>query len=85
MFASKKLYYYNLPDIWAIQHKEENLEGDPTDGHRGDVTCTDRWRAANADAKKCLKKPFEETGIFLSTCRHGIIWTIVDMLHSGEL
>ncbi|KIM65037.1 hypothetical protein SCLCIDRAFT_23132 [Scleroderma citrinum Foug A] len=30
-------------------------------------------------------KVFKQTGIFLSACRHGIILTCAEMLHSGEL
>ena len=60
-------------------------EGDPTDGHTGEATCTDRWRAANADAQKGTYNTFAETGVFVSVCRHGIIWTIADMICSGEL
>ena len=30
-------------------------------------------------------KVFEQTGIFLSACRHGIILTCAEMLRSGEL
>ena len=43
------------------------------------------WRAAMADTLKGMYKAFDETGIFISVCHHGIVWTIVDMMHSGEL
>ncbi|KAG1790328.1 uncharacterized protein HD556DRAFT_1242477, partial [Suillus plorans] len=47
--------------------------------------CTDNWKAAAADAKKKLWGIFEETGIFASACRHGLILWIGDMVRSGEL
>ena len=61
------------------------IEGDPTDSHAGKATCTERWRAANADHDKGMYNTFHETGIFISVCRHGFIWTIADMVRSGEL
>ncbi|EIW84255.1 hypothetical protein CONPUDRAFT_49671 [Coniophora puteana RWD-64-598 SS2] len=48
-------------------------------------SCTDSWKAAAADAKKRSWGIFEETGIFASACRHGLIIYIIDMLRSGEL
>lgn len=38
-----------------------------------------------ADPGKGSHDLFDETGIFLSVCRHGIIWFIIDMIKSGEL
>jgi Kyakuja-Dileera-Zisupton transposase len=61
------------------------MEGDPTDGHTGPATCTDRWRAAMADTLQGMYNNFAETGVFISVCRHGIVWTILDMIQSGEL
>jgi Kyakuja-Dileera-Zisupton transposase len=65
--------------------QQVEVEGDPTDGHTGLATCTDRWRAANADNAKGMYHTFQETGIFVSVCRNGLIWTIVDMMRSSEL
>ncbi|KAG2360342.1 hypothetical protein BDR07DRAFT_1452022 [Suillus spraguei] len=47
--------------------------------------CTDTWKAATADAKKKSWGIFEETGVFTSACRHGLILWIADMIRSGEL
>ncbi|KAF8586199.1 hypothetical protein K439DRAFT_1646342 [Ramaria rubella] len=38
-----------------------------------------------ADTLKGMYSAFAETGIFVSVCRHGTIWTILDMMCSGEL
>ncbi|KAI0676297.1 hypothetical protein C8Q78DRAFT_960152, partial [Trametes maxima] len=61
-------------------------EGDPTDGAGGvDSLCTKNWKAAQSDEKKRSWDIFEETGIFASACRHGLILWLVDMVRSGEL
>ncbi|KAI6039754.1 hypothetical protein EDC04DRAFT_2568120 [Pisolithus marmoratus] len=46
--------------------------------------CADTWQAASAVDEDTVKV-FEQTGIFLSACRHGIILMCAEMLHSGEL
>jgi len=46
--------------------------------------CTDNWKAANSTDEDTVRV-FEQTGIFLSACRHGIIQTVVEMRRSGEL
>ncbi len=62
------------------------LEGDPTDGSPDvDSTCTKNWKAAAADEKKRTWDIFEETGIFASACRHGLMLWVIDMVRSGEL
>ncbi|KAF8507268.1 hypothetical protein JB92DRAFT_2793630 [Gautieria morchelliformis] len=65
------------PTLWQ--------EAEQVDTTYGDTTCTDRWKAANADAVKATYKEFDESGIFLSACRHGFIILIADMVRSGEL
>ena len=64
---------------------EVEVEGDPTDGLNSPATCTDRWQAAMADNTKGMYNTFVETGVFVSVCQHGMIWTIADMIKSGEL
>lgn len=62
------------------------VEGDPTDGAPGvESSCTKNWKAAQSDEKKRSWDVFEETGIFASACRHGLILWLVDMIRSGEL
>ncbi|KAF7791531.1 hypothetical protein EIP86_002547 [Pleurotus ostreatoroseus] len=77
-----------------------SVEGDPTDGadvDQGDISeeeklkrkaikaCVKNWKAAAADEKKSMWEIFDESGIFASACRHGLIMVVVDMLRSGEL
>ncbi|KAF8509164.1 hypothetical protein BU17DRAFT_70535 [Hysterangium stoloniferum] len=65
--------------------QEVHEEGDPTGGDPTIVVCTDRWKVANADKTNVLLTSFDETGIFIGACHHGIIWIISDMVKSGEL
>jgi hypothetical protein len=46
--------------------------------------CTDNWKAANSTEENTVRV-FEQTGIFLSACRHGMIQTVTEMRRSGEL
>ncbi|KAL7283898.1 hypothetical protein ACG7TL_001170 [Trametes sanguinea] len=59
--------------------------GDPTDGKPDAPSpCATNWKAAAADEKKRMWGIFDETGIFASACRHGLILWIADMVRSGE-
>ena len=40
---------------------------------------------ANEASKKRSKGIYDETGGFLSFCRHGFVLVIIDMVVSGEL
>ncbi|KAJ3717729.1 hypothetical protein C8R42DRAFT_610832 [Lentinula raphanica] len=62
--------------------------GDPTDGARDSDAvkqCTENWKAAASDSQKRMWNIFEESGVFVSACRHGFILWICDMVRSGEL
>lgn len=60
--------------------------GYPTDGVDNSSTpCASNWKAAAADETKKMWAIFDETGIFICVCRHGIILWIADMVRSGEL
>ena len=64
--------------------------GDPTDGVHDTAAnsvdhCVKNWKAAAADEKKRTWAIFDETGIYASACRHGLILWICDMVRSGEL
>jgi hypothetical protein len=52
-------------------------EGAPLHGSQHTV-CTNNWVAANAISKETLQL-FEQTGIFVSVCRHGFVQTLVEM------
>ena len=64
--------------------------GDPTDGIEDTVAnsvdhCVKNWKAAAADEKKRSWAIFDETGIYASACRHGLILWLCDMVRSGKL
>ncbi|KAI0069909.1 hypothetical protein K474DRAFT_1609657 [Panus rudis PR-1116 ss-1] len=69
---------------------DKDQPGDPTDGDAHPTTtgideCVKNWKAAAKDEKKKMWSIFDETGIFASSCRHGFILWIEDMVRSGEL
>ena len=47
--------------------------------------CIERWRNAGPEEKKRMFEMFDETGIFVTACRHGIVLAVCDMIRSGEL
>ncbi|KIJ04496.1 hypothetical protein PAXINDRAFT_22215 [Paxillus involutus ATCC 200175] len=47
--------------------------------------CSKNWKAAASDEKKRMWAIFDETGIFVAACRHGLILWYTDMVKSGEL
>ncbi|KAG6835432.1 hypothetical protein H0H93_001533 [Arthromyces matolae] len=63
--------------------------GDPTDGAPDGALqisgCASNWKAAAASTEKKMWPIFDESGIFASACRHGLILWLVDMVKSGEL
>jgi hypothetical protein len=62
--------------------------GDPTDGlPEGTSTqpCASNWKAAAGAERKRMWAVFDESGVFASACRHGLILWIADMIRCGEL
>ncbi|KZT12096.1 uncharacterized protein LAESUDRAFT_641586 [Laetiporus sulphureus 93-53] len=62
--------------------------GDPTDGEDGNVTtapCATNWKAAASEDHKHMWAIFDEAGIFVAACRHGLMLWVTDMVQSGEL
>ncbi|KAG1884774.1 hypothetical protein F4604DRAFT_1919295 [Suillus subluteus] len=47
--------------------------------------CSKNWKAAANEEKKHMWSVFDETGIFVSACRHGLLLWVTDMVRSGEL
>ena len=81
-----------FPSTYMISRTEVDMFKDDVrtrPGQRGNAEhreggCADTWQAATAVDEDTVKV-FEQTGIFLSACRHGIILTCAEMLRSGEL
>ncbi len=71
-----------------VETTSQPFNGDPTNGEEQDgrvSDCARNWKAAASDEKKKMWGIFDETGIFASACRHGLILWLVDMVKSGEL
>lgn len=47
--------------------------------------CSKNWKAAANEENKRMWSVFDETGIFVSACRHGLLLWVTDMIRSGEL
>ncbi|KAF7319716.1 hypothetical protein MKEN_00753400 [Mycena kentingensis (nom. inval.)] len=56
----------------------------PTDNVE-DNPCATRWKNMINDTTAKSRSLFDETGLFLSTCRHSFVIVAVDMVRSGEL
>lgn len=63
----------------------KNVQGDPTDGDNPERQCVERWKANADDSKKGMFSCFEESGLFVAVCRHGLLIQCCDMVESGEL
>lgn len=47
--------------------------------------CEDRWQNMVNDMTSKAWGIYDETGIFVSLCRHGFVLVAADMVRSGEL
>ncbi|KIJ57766.1 hypothetical protein HYDPIDRAFT_34807 [Hydnomerulius pinastri MD-312] len=76
-----------LPRDYVNQFgKDVPTEDTSTDNEKKDENpCAGRWK--NMDDQKTKKTwgVYDETGIFLAVCRHGMSLLIADMVQSGEL
>ena len=46
--------------------------------------CAERWRNMKTEVTARMWGIFEETGLFLSLCRHGFVLFLADMVRTGE-
>ena len=67
--------------MWQLILEEQG----PGNSELEESPCTDHWKAANADTTRTTYKEFQQSGIFLSACQHGLILFLADMIQSGEL
>ncbi|KAF7799883.1 hypothetical protein EIP86_011125 [Pleurotus ostreatoroseus] len=68
--------------------EDADTGGDPTDGAvsaDGIDGCIKHWKANASDDKKRMWSMFDESGVFMSACRHHLILWALDMVRSGEL
>ncbi|KAG1879875.1 hypothetical protein F4604DRAFT_1579162, partial [Suillus subluteus] len=69
------------PGTQTTTGDEVNISNVPTSN---DSTCTENWKVANTTSENSTNV-FDQTGVFVSACRHGIIQTLVELRRSGEL
>ncbi|KAI0044055.1 hypothetical protein FA95DRAFT_1497723, partial [Auriscalpium vulgare] len=86
----KSTYHISEEEVDKYKHDVKAKPADatqaaPTDGEDKSSTCTERWKAAMSDSHKRMWAIYRETGVFLSACRHSMIWWYCDMGESGEL
>ena len=77
-------YMISRADVDAFKDDVCMRPGQHGNAEDHDGGCADTWQATSAVDEDTVKV-FEQTGIFLSACRYGIILTCAEMLHSREL
>ncbi|KAG9122891.1 hypothetical protein FRC07_000534 [Ceratobasidium sp. 392] len=77
--------YYLTPEEVDIYAKDEPRRRGKNQAE-DETQCEKRWKSAKPDndPRKRAKLTFEQTGIFVSTCRHSQVLTVCDMVRSGE-
>jgi hypothetical protein len=69
----------NIDEDVELEEWKDIEENDPVQ------VCISRWRNAGPDVRKRIFQMFDESGLFLCACRHGIVLLMCDMIRSGEL
>jgi hypothetical protein len=69
-----------------MDSNHDDWEDEPTDANiPGAFTCVNRWRNAGPETRKKAFSVFQESGIFIASCRHRFVLLACDMIRSGEL
>lgn len=64
----------------------KNVQAEPGLERDNQMTlCVERWKANADDDKKGMFSCFDEAGIFVAVCRHGLLLAYCDIIRSGEL
>lgn len=86
-FPSSYFLYPEDVDPWQPAPRDpakKKSELEPADFYKNSA-CTEKWKAAQDDSTKKALKTYDETGIFISVCRHSFVGMACDMIKSGEL
>ncbi|KAG9123416.1 hypothetical protein FRC07_014972 [Ceratobasidium sp. 392] len=77
--------YYLTPEEVDKYAKDESRQRGKNQAE-DETQCEKRWKSAKPDndPRKRAKLTFEQTGVFVSTCRHSQVLTVCDMVRSGE-
>ena len=71
-------------DVPSAPKRGPVVPGTDADDAADAAECTQRWKAANEKTEGSVRA-FDQTGIFLCACRHGIVESFAEMRRSGEL
>lgn len=74
-------------DRWTkdpVMQALQSESGAPGNGSLVDNSCASCWSNMSKEVTSRMWGVFDETGIFLSLCRHGYVLTVADMVQSGE-
>ncbi|KAG8680069.1 hypothetical protein FRC08_016559 [Ceratobasidium sp. 394] len=79
-------YYLTRAQVNAFQNEVSRSRKKKKEPEE-ESECEKRWKSAKPDndPRKRAKLAFDETGVFVSTCRHSQVLTVCDMVQSGEL
>ncbi|EJD45872.1 hypothetical protein AURDEDRAFT_63852 [Auricularia subglabra TFB-10046 SS5] len=79
---------YRIPpeevDLCADEVRRR-VPGEPGDDAPAPSLCAHRWKNAKAEHHKIAPGMYQQTGGFVSMCRHGIVLWFAEMIRSGEL
>ncbi|KAJ7155575.1 hypothetical protein C8R43DRAFT_1000468 [Mycena crocata] len=83
-------YYLSREEVdrWGQDELELLMKGFSSDPEVDDEDpdgCSDRWENMKEEITSKAWGMYDETGVFLSLCRHGFVLLIADMIKSGEL
>ncbi|KAF7359988.1 hypothetical protein MVEN_00725800 [Mycena venus] len=82
-------YYLSRSEVdkWATEGLEELMKGHSSDPEWNEEEdgCSERWSNMREEITSRALGMYDETGIFLSLCRHGFVLVVLDMIQSGEL
>ena len=78
------ILFYN--EDWRRDKACDGVEHDDDWETTASSICINRWQNARPNAGKfiMMNRMFDESGLFLASCRHGFILTFCDMIKSGE-
>lgn len=77
-------YFISEAEVDQFKDDVRHCPGEHQAAELATGACTENWTAAKATEENKITV-FDQTGIFLVACRHGIIECITEMKCSGEL
>ena len=69
----------------SVEQKDDDDNWEDDDEQTPGIHCIERWRDAGPEGRKRMFALFEESGIFIASCRHRLVLLACDMIKSGEL